>query len=67
MAKPTYKDADIMLELLFDWLAIGAVWERTKSYAVAWREETGEPRMYENFEAMAIAQRELASRDRQAA
>ena len=53
--------------MLFDWLAIDAVWGRTKSYALAWREETGEPRMYENFEAMANAQRRLASRDRHVA
>jgi hypothetical protein len=62
-----YKHGLLSEELLFDWLAIDAVWERTKSYALAWREETGEPRMYENFEAMANAQRELSSHDRQAA
>ena len=62
-----YKHGLINEELLFDWLAIDAVWERVKSYALAWREETGEPRMYENFEAMANAQRGLAgARDRQA-
>ena len=43
-------------DLLFDWLAVYAVWNRVKSHALAWREETGEPRMYENFEAMAARQ-----------
>ena len=60
-----YKHGLINEELLFDWLAIDAVWERVKSYALAWRKELGEPRMYENFEAMANAQRALAgARDR---
>jgi hypothetical protein len=63
-----YKNSLFNEELLFDWLAIDAAWRRMKSYALAWREESGEPRMYENFEAMAKAQRELAaSREREAA
>lgn len=63
-----YKHGLFSEELLFDWLAIDAVWERLKGYALAWREETGEPRMYENFEAMADAQRARpGSRDRRAA
>ena len=44
-------------DLLFDWLAVGMVWDRLKSYALAWREEMGSSHMYENFEAAAEAQR----------
>lgn len=52
-----YKHGLLNEDLLFDWLAIAHVWDRMKSHALAWREESGEPRMYENFEAMADAQR----------
>ena len=41
--------------LLFDWLAVHPVWERVKSFALGLREASGEPRIYENFEAMAAA------------
>ena len=55
-------------DLLFDWLATDSMWDKMKSHAIAVREETGEPRMYENFEAMAKAQRQwAASHDRKAA
>ncbi len=55
-------------DLLFDWLAIDLTWDRMKSHALGWREEIGNPHMYENFEAMANAQRTwAASRDRAAA
>jgi len=45
-------------ELLFDWLAAYLVWDRVKGFALGQREESGEPRIYENFEALAKAQRE---------
>jgi hypothetical protein len=55
-------------DLLFDWLAVDLTWDRMKSHALGWREEIGNPHMYENFEAMANAQRAWAtSRDRKAA
>jgi hypothetical protein len=44
--------------LLFDWLAVYRYWDRIKGFALGWREQTGEPRLYENFEAMAKAQTE---------
>jgi len=44
-------------ELVFDWLAIDLMWDRMKGFALGWREQTGEPRMHENFEAMAKAQK----------
>ena len=47
-------------DLLFDWLAIDLTWDRVKGYALAWRAEIGNPHMYENFEAMASAQRTWA-------
>ena len=43
--------------LLFDWLLISAPWDRVKGYALGLREEIGEPRLYENFEALAAAQK----------
>ena len=43
-------------ELLFDWLLVSAVWDRIKGFALGVREEGKEPRLYENFEAMAKAQ-----------
>ena len=52
-----YKQGLFSEELLFDWLAVSLVWDRIKGFALGWREQTGEPRMYENFEAMAKAQR----------
>jgi len=44
-------------ELLFDWLAAYLVWDRVKGFALGWREQSGEPRIYENFEALAKAQK----------
>lgn len=52
-----YKQGLFNEELLFDWLAVALVWDRIKGFAFGWRKETGEPRIYENFEAMAKAQR----------
>ena len=43
-------------ELLFDWLLVSGVWERIKGFALGVREEAKEPKLYENFEAMAKAQ-----------
>lgn len=53
-----YKQGLINEELLFDWLAAYLVWDRVKGFALGQREESGEPRIYENFEALAKAQRE---------
>jgi hypothetical protein len=55
-------------DLLFDWLAIDHTWERLKSHALGWRQEIGDPAMYENFEAMALAFRRWRdAHDRKAA
>jgi hypothetical protein len=53
-----YKHELFNEELLFDWLTISLVWDRIKGFALGVREQSGEPRMYENFEAMAKAQKE---------
>lgn len=42
-------------DLLFDWLAVFAIWERIKGYALGVRQLAGNPRFYENFEALAAA------------
>jgi hypothetical protein len=62
-----YKHGLLNEDLLFDWLAVYAVWDRVKDHAFALRRATDEPRMYENFEAMADAQRGRAASERQTA
>ena len=52
-----YKHGLFNEELLFDWLAVYLVWDRVKGFALGLREQVGEPRLYENFEAMAKAQK----------
>lgn len=52
-----YKQGLINEELLFDWLAVYLVWDRVKGIALGQRAQLGEPRIYENFEALAEAQR----------
>lgn len=51
-----YKNGLINGDLLFDWLAVRLVWDRVSGFALGVREQSGEPRLYENFEAMAKAQ-----------
>jgi len=53
-----YKHGLFNEELLFDWLAIGLVWDKIKGFALGEREQYEEPRIFENFEAMAKAQKE---------
>jgi len=52
-----YKHGLFNEELLFDWLATHSVWDRVKGIALGYREETGDAAMFENFEALAKAQR----------
>jgi hypothetical protein len=40
-------------DLLRDLLWIEGIWERVRGYALAARAESGEPRLYENIEAVA--------------
>jgi hypothetical protein len=40
-------------ELVHDWLAIELVWKRLEGVLLGMREEAHEPRLYENFEALA--------------
>ena len=39
-------------ELVSDWLWLGGVWARVGPAAMRQRERLGEPRLYENFEAL---------------
>ncbi len=48
-----YRNGLLNEDLLFDWLAIAGVWDRLKGFALGLREESGEPRLWENFEYMA--------------
>jgi hypothetical protein len=40
-------------ELVHDWLWVGGIWSRVGKAALRQRERYGEPRLYENFEALA--------------
>ncbi|HWF36856.1 MAG TPA: hypothetical protein VG295_15860 [Solirubrobacteraceae bacterium] len=40
-------------ELVHDWLWIEGIWSRVGPAALRLREKAGEPRLYENFEALA--------------
>lgn len=42
-------------KLISDWLAVGMIWNRVKGYALGIRELSGNPRIYEHFEALAKA------------
>jgi hypothetical protein len=48
-----YKHGLFNEELLFDWLAVRLVWDRIEGFALGVREQLGNPKIYENFEAMA--------------
>jgi len=50
-----HKHGLINEDLLFDWMAVSAVWDKIKSYALGVRQAAGNPRLYENFEAVAKA------------
>jgi len=52
-----YKHGLFNEELLFDWYAVDLVWDRIKGIPLGWREQTGDARLYENFEALAKAQK----------
>jgi hypothetical protein len=54
-----WKNGLISSPLLFDWLAIGMAWDKVGAICRAEREESGEPRLWENFEMMALAQRAM--------
>jgi hypothetical protein len=45
----------INAELVHDWLWLGGVWARVGPAAARLREQLGEPRLYENFEALVKA------------
>jgi hypothetical protein len=46
-------------ELVYDWLWVTGSWERVGPAARRAREKAGVPQLYENFEALAVGQREL--------
>ena len=53
-----YKQGLFSGELLFDWLAVGAMWNRMNGFALGEREKLGMPLLWENFEALAKAEKE---------
>ncbi len=52
------KNGLISQDLLLDWIWIAGLWSRVGKAALGSREEFGEPKLYENFEALAKAQSE---------
>jgi hypothetical protein len=50
------KNGLLAQELVLDWQWIAGLWARVGRAALASREEYGEPKLYENFEALAKAQ-----------
>jgi hypothetical protein len=48
-----YRNGLVNEDLLFDWLAIDAIWDRLRSFVEGLRAEVGQSRFYENFEYMA--------------
>ena len=44
--------------ITYDWQSVNGMWERCAPIALGQRAASGEPRLWENFEALAIAQRE---------
>ena len=45
----------LSVELVRDWLWLEGIWPRVGPAALKQREEFGEPRLYENFEALATS------------
>ena len=52
-----YKHGLFNEELLFDWMTVSFIWDRMKGFALGEREKFGMPALWENFEAMAKAQK----------
>ena len=50
------KNGLISQELILDWIWVAGLWDRVGSAARAAREHTGQPKLFENFEALASAQ-----------
>jgi hypothetical protein len=44
-------------ELIHDWLGSNLVWSRLEKILLGQRDESGEPRLWENFEALATGRR----------
>ena len=57
-----YKQGLFNGELLFDWVTVTPFWERLKSFALGQREQSGNPRLYENFEALAKAEKKASAK-----
>jgi hypothetical protein len=47
------KNGLLNADLVHDWLAVEMAWRRLEPILVGMREESGEPRLFENFEALA--------------
>ncbi len=52
-----YKHGLFNEQLLFDWYAVDRVWDRIEAIPLGWRGLVGDARLYENFEALAKAQK----------
>jgi hypothetical protein len=43
-------------DLLFDWVLVRPRWKRVEKFMIGYRQEMKEPRLFENFEALAKAE-----------
>ena len=50
-----WKNGLLNEDLIFDWLAVSMVWDRVKNCFLDSREKSGQPQLWENFEALANA------------
>ncbi len=50
------KNGLISQALVLDWVWVAGLWDRVAKAALGSREQFGEPRLFENFEALAAAQ-----------
>ncbi len=51
-----WKHGMINENLIFDWTAVALTWDRVGSWALGTRQRVGQPRLFENFEALANAE-----------
>ena len=57
-----YKNGLFNKKLLYDWLLIGPHWKRLENFALGQRQERGNDRLYENFEALAKGEKKALAK-----
>lgn len=54
-----YKHGLVNEDLLFDWLAVGPIWDALKGYVYGRRQDAGHLALWANFEALATAHKRI--------